>query len=371
MFRALMVVAIVSMAFISPVRAAEPIVIGAYLPMSGDSAAYGQMGWIGISVAKEMQPSVLGRPILLRLVDTKSEKMEAANAVARLIDKEKAVAIIGEMTSGSTIAGSKHAERRGIPMVSPTATNPIITRNKRFIFRVCFIDTDQGHIAAKLARERLKAETAALFVDISQDYCVGLAGFFKKEFKKAGGKIVCEARFKIGDRDFTPQLRIIKRAKPDVIYAPVGYTECALMAKQAREQGMNMPILSSDSVEVPELIKLGGKAVEDIYLTSHFHKAMIKTDRGKKFQAIFERETGRELNSPDAMAADAYFVVVDAIKRAGAADPKKIRDALASTKDFQGVSGKITLKPDGDAIRSMVINKVKNGQFVYVTTINP
>jgi len=217
----------------------------------------------------------------------------------------------------------------------------------------------------------LKAKTAALIYDISQDYCVALAAFFKKEFTKEGGKIVAETKFKSGDREFTPQLSTIKAAKPDMIYAPIYYTECALMAKQAREIGLDAPIVTGDGAQAPELIQLGGSAVEGVYFTAHFHREMIQAGRGKKFLAMYEKETGRDLDAFAAMGADAYFIIVDAIQRAGSAEPAKIRDALASTKDFEGVTGKITLKPDGNAIKAMVVNKVQNGKFVYVTTINP
>ncbi len=206
------------------VCAAEPIVIGAYLPMTGNVAAYGQMGWEGVLLAKKMEPEVLGRPVELRLADTKSDKVEAANAVSRLIEKDKAIAIIGEMISGNTIAGADYAERHKIPMVSPTATNPIVTQGKKFIFRVCFIDTDQGRVAAKLALGQLGAKTAALIYDISQDYSVTLADVFKKEFIEAGGKIVSDTKFKSGDRDFTPQLSRIEGTKtgrhlcPDLLH---------------------------------------------------------------------------------------------------------------------------------------------------------
>lgn len=356
---------------VSSVWAADAIRIGAYLPMTGNVAAYGQMGWSGITVAREMKPTVLGRSVELKLVDTKSDKVESANAVSRLIEREKVIALIGEMISGNTIAGSDHAERRGIPMVSPTATNPIVTQNKKYVFRVCFIDHDQGRVAAKLAREKLKANTAALIYDISQDYCVGLASFFKKEFLKEGGKIVAETMFKSGDRDFTPQLSSIQAAKPDIIYAPIYYTECALIARQAREMGLGVPILSGDGVQAPELLALGGDAVNDVYFTAHFHKAMIETDLGRRFLARFEKETGKTLDAFSAMGADAYFLLVDAIERAGSPDPAKIRNALVNTKDFPGVTGKISLKEDGNPIKAMVINQVKDGQFEYVTTIHP
>jgi branched-chain amino acid transport system substrate-binding protein len=351
--------------------AAEPVKIGAFLPMTGGVAAYGQMGWEGVAIANKMEPQVLGRTVELKLVDTKSDKVEAANAVSRLIEKEGVKAIIGEMISGNTIAGSDHSERSKIPIVSPTATNPIVTQNKSFVFRVCFIDPDQGRIAAKLAQEQLNAKTAALIYDMSQDYCVGLANFFKKEFVERGGKIVSETKFKTGDRDFTPQLSSIQSAKPDLIYAPIYYTECALIAKQAREMEINLPILTGDGAQAPELIQLGGKAVEDVYFTAHFHKDMINTERGRAFVQLYQKETGKELDGFTAMGADAYFLILDAIKRAGADDSQKIRDALAGTKDFPGVSGNISIKPDGNAVKAMVINKVKDGKFVYVTTINP
>lgn len=372
MLRVLAILTALSLALVGPVSAADTIPIGVYLPMTGPVAAYGQMGWKGVEVANKMTPEVLGKKIELKLVDTKSDKVEAANAVSRLIEKENVIAIIGEMISGNTIAGSDSAETSQIPMVSPTATNPIVTQNKKYIFRVCFIDPDQGRIAAVLAKDRLNAKTAALIYDISQDYCVGLANFFKKEFTKGGGKIVSETKFKTGDKDFTPQVSSIKAAKPDIIYAPIYYTECALIAKQAREEGLEIPILAGDGAQAPELIQLGGKAVEGVYLTAHFHKDMIANERGKEFQKLFQKESeGKELSAFEAMGADAYFVLVDAIKRAGAPDSKKIRDALASTKDFKGVSGNITLKENGNAVKSMVINKVENGEFVYVTTIAP
>jgi len=371
MTRCLIGILIVLSAFAASAWAGEPIVIGAYLPMTGNVAAYGQMGWSGITVARKMEPAVLDRTVDVKLVDTKSEKVDSANAVARLIEKDKVTAIIGEMISGNTIAGADLAERHNIPMVSPTATNPIVTQGKRYIFRVCFIDPDQGRVAAKLALGKLKANTAALIYDIAQDYSAALAKYFQEDFTRGGGKVVADIKFKSGDRDFTPQLSRIKTTKPDIIYAPIYYTECALVAKQARGMGLNIPILAGDGVQAPELIQLGGKAVEDVYFTAHFHKAMISTERGRKFLELFEKDTGKDLDAFSAMAADAYFIILDAIRRAGSPDPRQIRDALASTKDFEGVTGRITLKPDGNPIKSMVINKVKDGKFEYVTTVTP
>jgi branched-chain amino acid transport system substrate-binding protein len=365
-------VSLIVAVFVSAAFAAEPVIIGAYLSMTGNVAAYGGMGWSGISIGKKMRPEVLGRPIEVKLADTKSDKVESANAVSRLIEKEKAVAVIGEMISGNTIAGGAIAETRGIPMISPTATNPIVTQHKKWISRVCFIDTEQGMILAKLGLGQLKAKKAALIYDISQDYSVGLAVFFKREFTKGGGQIVAEVKFKTGDRDFNPQLSSIKGSGADIICAPIYYTECALLAKQAKEMGINIPILAGDGVQAPELLELGGGSVENIYFTTHFHKDMITSERGKQFLKIFEEDTGR--SEPDAftaMATDAYLILVEAIERAGSTDPDKVRAAILSTKDFDGVSGKITMKDDGDPIKAMVIDKVEKGKFVYVTTIQP
>jgi len=359
------------LSLVSSALGADPILIGAYMPMTGSVAGFGQMCWSGIELAKKNEPEVLGRPVELKLVDTKSEKVDSANAVSRLIEKEKVVAILGETISGNTIAGSDYAERRKIPMISPTATNPIVTQGKKYVFRVCFIDTDQGLVGARLALDTLKAKTAALIYDISQDYSVGLANFFKKEFTGGGGQIVSETKFKTGDRDFTPQLSRIKSLNPDIIYAPIYYTELALIAKQAREMGLKAPIVAGDGAQAPELIELGGPAVEDIYFTAHFHEDMVKTERGKKFLEKYKAETGKPLDSFTAMGADAYYVTLDAIRRAGSVDPQQIRDALVKTKDFEGVSGKISLKEDGNAIKEIVINKVKDGKFAYVTTITP
>jgi branched-chain amino acid transport system substrate-binding protein len=371
MGKILLVLSALLMTLFTPAWGTDPVVIGAYLSMTGNVAAFGQMGWDGISIARKMEPEVLGRPVEVMLEDTKSDKVESANAVSRLIEKDHVVAIIGEMTSGNTLAGEDYAERRKIPMVSPTATNPLVTQGRHYVFRVCFTDPDQGRVAAKFALGRLKAKTAALILDMAQDYSVGLAAFFKRAFIQGGGRIVSTTMFKSGDRDFTPQLSAIKEAKPDIIYAPIYYTECALLAKQARDMGITTRIVAGDGVQAPELIELGGRAVEGIYFTTHFHRDMVTSELGKKWLELFTKEVGKEPDAFTAMGADAYFILIDAIKRAGSSDPQKIRDALVHTKNFQGVTGSITMKPNGDPIKAMVVNKVKNGKFVYVTTINP
>jgi branched-chain amino acid transport system substrate-binding protein len=349
----------------------QDVKLGAYLPMTGAVAAYGEMEWSGIQIAKEMEPEVLGKKIEVVLVDTKSDKIEAANAVSLLVEKEKVCGILGEAISGNSMAGNPISEAAKIPTVSPTATNPLVNQGKKFAFRACFIDPFQGEVAARFARNELKAQTAAVIIDIAQDYCVGLANFFVKEFVKQGGKVLSTTYIQTGDQDYSAQLSAVQSTKPDIIYAPNYYTEDALMAKQARDLGIKVPILTGDGAQADALIEVGGKAVENMYFTGHFHKDAATTDRAKEYIKRYEAKYKKDADAFSALGADSYFMMVDAIKRAGSTDGTKIRDALVAMKDFKGVSGTITMGDSGNPIKSMVINKVEGGKFVYVTTVNP
>lgn len=358
--------------FAGPTFAAKDTVkIGVYLPMTGPVAAYGQMEWAGVQTANKLMPNVLGKKVELFLVDTKSDKIEAANAVDRLIKKNNVYAIIGEAISGNTLAGGPIADKAKIPMVSPTATNPLVTQNKKYVFRVCFIDPFQGEAAATYAYDTLGAKKAAILVDIAQDYCVGLANFFAKSFIKKGGKVVATAYCQTLDQDFTAQLSAIMAAKPDVLYMPNYYTEVALACKQAVELGLNVPIFSADGAQAPELIKIGGKDVEGVIFIGHFAREAAATDLAKKYIETYEKDTGKEASAFDALGADAYFVLMDAINRAKSVKGDKIREALASTKNFKAVSGIINIGEDGNAVKSAVLQHVKDGKFAYMATLNP
>jgi branched-chain amino acid transport system substrate-binding protein len=351
--------------------AADTIKIGGFLPMTGAVAAYGQDASNGIAIAMEMKPTVLGKKVEFVIADTKSDKIEAANAMSRLIEKDKVVAVIGEMISGNTMAGGPIAEKAKIPVVSPTATNPLVTQDKKYVFRVCFIDPVQGDIAAKYAFKTLKAKKAALIVDKSQDYCVGLAKFFKDAFTKLGGTIAVETYCVTEDKDFSAQLSTIKSANPDVIYAPNYYSPVALFTKQARELGVKAPVLAGDGAQADELITIGGKEVEGVAFTGHFHKKAATTKLAKDWIPRFEKKFKAEPNAFHALGADAYFVLIDAITRAKSTKGEAIRAALATTKNFEAISGKLSIGEDGNAVKPMVINVVKNGKFEYLATVNP
>jgi branched-chain amino acid transport system substrate-binding protein len=369
----LLVIVVVAVLFLrKPSVTLVPNAIGGFLPMTGAVAAYGQDAKAGIEIAMEMKPEVLGKKLNFVIADTKSDKIEAANAMSRLIEKDKVFAVIGEMISGDTMAGAPIAEKAMIPVVSPTATNPLVTQDKKYIFRVCFIDPVQGDIAAKYAFNTLKAKKAALIVDKSQDYCVGLAKFFKDAFTQLGGKIVAETFCVTEDKDFSAQLSTIKPTNPDVIYAPNYYSPVALFTKQARELGVKAPVLAGDGAQADELIQIGGKEVEGVAFTGHFHPQATTTDLAKDWIARFEKKyPGKQPNAFHALGADAYFVLLDAITRANSMKGENIRAALATTKDFPAISGKLSIGEDGNAVKPMVINVVKGGKFEYLTTVNP
>jgi branched-chain amino acid transport system substrate-binding protein len=366
---------ILGLAFAMPAPAfsqakSDTIKIGVFLPMTGGVAAYGQGSWQGAQVARDMKPTILGKKVELILVDDKSDKIEAANAVTRLVEKEKVVAIIGSSISGNTMAGGPIAEKAGVPVVSPTATNPLVTQGKKYIFRVCFIDPFQGEMAAKYAYETLNKRKAALIIDKAQDYCVGLADFFEKSFTKMGGQIVSKTYCQTGDKDFTAQLSAIKAKNPDVLYMPNYYTEVALAMKQARDLGLDLPVLSGDGAQDKALIDIGKQNVEGLMFTGHFEKEAASTPLAKKFIPIYEKKFGK-VGTFDVMGADAYFVLTDAIERAKSTEGAKIRAALASTKNFQGISGLINIGEDGNAVKSLVIVQVRGGDFRYVATVDP
>lgn len=356
---------------LAPARAADTIKIGVYLPMTGPVAAYGQMEWSGLQIARDMVPEVLGRTVELVLMDTKSDKIEAAAAVSRLIEKEKVVGIVGEAISNNSMAGNPISEAAGIPTVSPSATNPLVNLGKNYTFRACFIDPFQGQVAARFARDMLKAKTAAVIIDIAQDYSVGLANFFVKEFLKRGGQVISTSYMQTGDQDFSSQLSTIQATKPDIIYAPNYYAEDALIAKQARDMGIEAAILAGDGAQAAALIEIGGKAVENMYFTAHFHKDAADTPKAKEYIKRYEEKKAKEADAFGALAADAYFLLVHAIQTAGSTDGSEIRNALTATKDFQGVTGMITMGDNGNPVKSMVINQVENGKFAAVTVINP
>jgi len=354
--------------------AAETVKIGVYLPLTGQMAFGGQLELEGVQMAHKEMPTVLGKKVELFVVDNKSDKVEAANAVKRLIEKEKVVAIIGTYGSSLAMAGGEVAEKAKVPMVGTSCTNPLVTQGKKFSFRVCFIDPFQGAGAATYAYKDLKLKTAALLVDISNDYSVGLASFFTKSFTKLGGQIVANLKYQAGDQDFTAQLTEIASKKPDVLFIPSYFAEGAIIMKQVKELGAKFQVMGGDAMDNPQIVEIGGAAVEGFVHTTFPYDPSMKdmSPMAKKFTENWKKAfPSKEPNVNAALGYDTYLLVLDAIKRAGKAEPAAITKALAATKGFEGVTGSTTINATHDAEKPVGLVQIKDGKKTYIGSITP
>jgi branched-chain amino acid transport system substrate-binding protein len=352
----------------------DSIPVGEFASLTGKEAAFGNSSHKGTALAIQdlnAAGGVLGKKLELSSEDTRSTPGESATVVRKLISRNKVIAVLGEVASGRSLEGASVCQPNKTPMISPSSTKPEVTEKGDYIFRVCFIDPFQGKVLATFANQTLKVKSVAMLVDAAAPYSVGLASNFKETFEKLGGKIVIEQKFSSGDKDFKAQLTAIKAASPEAIFAPCYYTEAGLIVRQARELGVTAPVFGGDGWEAPELLEIGGKAMEGTYYSTHYsaedQSAKVQ-EFVKKYRAQYNNET------PDAMAAlgyDSAMVLADAIKRAGTTDEPKLRDAIAATKDFEGVTGKTTLDEHRNATKPAVIITVKDGKFKYVQTINP
>jgi len=348
------------------------IKIGGVGPVSGEAATFGQSTKEGYELAVEewnKAGGLLGNQIKLIFQDDKGDPTEAATVWTKLISQDKVVAIVGTVMSKCSLAGAPISQANKVPMISPTSTNPKVTEVGEYIFRACFIDPFQGAVGAKFAYENLNARTAACIFDVGNDYTKGLSEFFRDKFIELGGKIVAFEAHATGATDFKAQLTKIIAAKPDVIYISDYYNDVALIAKQARELGYTGPLVGGDGWDSPDLVKIGGKAVENGYFTNHFSKD-DPSPQVQEFVKKYEAKFGKTPDASAALAYDAMVIMLDAIKRAGSTDPEKIRAALAAT-NIQVVSGMISFDKNRNPIKSAVIIAIKDGQQVYQTTVNP
>jgi branched-chain amino acid transport system substrate-binding protein len=281
------------------------------------------------------------------------------------------VAILGEVASSRSLEAAPRAQESQIPMISPSSTNPKVTETGDYIFRVCFIDPFQGGLLAGYAKRTLNASKVAILSDVSADYSIGLAKFFREAFVAGGGTIVSEQKYTRGDKDFKAQLTAIKAAQPEVIMVPGYYSEVGLIVAQARQLGIKVPLIGGDGWEAPQLLQLAGaEALQNTYYSTHFSPESTEP-LAQKFVAAYK---ARYNETPDAMAAlgyDSAMVLADAIRRAGTTDGPKLRDALAATSGFQGATGATTLNELRNATKPAVIITVKEGRFQYVETISP
>jgi branched-chain amino acid transport system substrate-binding protein len=353
--------------------AAQTIKVGEYASLQGTEASFGEMSHNGTVMAiKEINDKggVLGKQLELLTEDDLSKPGQAKTCAEKLIARDNVVALLGEVASGRSLEAAPICQKFKIPMISPSSTNPKVTQTGNYIFRVCFVDSFQAKIIAKFALDTLKLKNVAVLMDVGQAYSAGLAEYFKPAFTEGGGKIAIEKNYPSGGTDFRAQLTAVKAAHPDGIFVPGYYTEAGLICRQAKELGINIPIFGGDGWESAKLVEIGGDAVEGTFFSTHFSPKQ-KTPAVQEFSEKFLRRNGVE---PDAMAAlgyDSAMLLADAIKRAGTTAGAKLREALAATKDFPGITGNITIDKERNATKAAVFLQVKNGKFDLYETVNP
>jgi len=351
------------------------IVIGHVASLTGDTATFGVSADEGIRLALEQINSkggVLGKQVKVITEDDRSLSDEAKTAANKLITRDHVCALLGEIASSRSIAIAPVAEDAKIPMLSPGSTNPKVTQGYQYVFRNCFTDNFQGAAIADFAMKQLGFKKFAILYPANSDYGVGLRDVFKKTVEKNGGQIVDEEAYtEKSDVDFRGQLTKIKNANPQAIFDSGYYTEAGLIAQQARELGITCPILGGDGWDSDQTIKIGGKAIEGCYFSNHYSPDENRPEV-KDFVAAYEKKYNGKV--PDAMAVlgyDAMKIMADAIQRAGSTDGTKIRDALASTKNFPGVSGSTTIDANHNARKPIVMVKIEDGRFKYAGSVNP
>ena len=372
--RLVLPVSLAALIFAGCAKPTDTIKIGEFASLTGKEAAFGQSSHKGTLLAIEeinAAGGVLGKKLELVTEDNQSKAGESATIVKKLIARDKVVAILGEVASSRSLEAAPICQDAKIPQISPSSTNPSVTATGDYIFRVCFIDPFQGVVMAKFAKDTLKIRKVAVLTSVSSAYSVGLAKYFKERFAADGGTVAIEQKYSEGDKDFKAQLTAIKAAGIEGIFVPGYYTEAALVCKQAKDLGLSVPIFGGDGWEAPQLLEIGGAAVEGAYYSTHYSPEN-QTPAVSAFLAKFSQRWNKE--TPDAMAAlgyDSAMVLIDAIKRAGTTEGPKLRDALAATKNYLGITGNTTLDDQRNATKSAVVITVKGGKFRFVETVSP
>lgn len=342
--------------------------------LTGQEATFGTSSRNGFALAvREINEAggVLGRKIRIVTYDDQGKPTEAAAAATRLIVQDRVHLLLGEVASARSLAMAPIAQANRVPMITHASTNPRVTEGKDYVFRTCFIDPFQGKVMAKFAREHLGLEQVAVLRDVRNDYSVGLANFFVESFRKLGGEVVGDQSYSAQDIDFKAQLTALRTLKPQAIFVPGYYTDVGLIARQARELGIDVPLLGGDGWDSAKLFEIGGDALQGSFFSNHY-SLEDPSPRIRAFVAAWEKEYGER--TPDALAAlgyDAVHIAADAIRRAGSVEGEKIRDALARTRDFAGVTGTITIDEGRNAVKPAVVLKVENGRAVYAATVQP
>lgn len=355
------------------------IKVGLNYELTGGVATYGQSLTGGIELALEeinKAGGVLGKQLEEVKVDNKSDNTEAANVSTRLATRDKVVALLGPATSGNTKAASPAAVQNKVPLISGSATADDVTvdsngKVREYVFKTCFSDSFQGVMMSNFAYNDLGLKNAAVLVDNASDYSKGLAKNFKETYAKLGGEVLTEESYQTGEKDFKAVLTNIKGKNPAVLFVPGYYEEVGLIIRQARELGLNVPVLGGDGYESPKLAELAGKeALNKVYYTTAY-SSMDTTPEVVKFKETFKSKFGKEPDAFNALGYDLAYFLADGLKRAGEADSVKLKDALAATKDFKGVTGSFSVDSTHNPVKSVTVIEMKNGEPTFLKKVNP
>jgi len=374
----------------------DELVIGEFGSLTGGDATFGGSTKLGVESAmaeltSQAQGKIGGLPVRVVVEDDQSQAQEAATAVQKLINQDRVIAVVGEVASSRSLAGAPICQAAGVPMISPSSTNPKVTQVGDCIFRMCFLDDFQGHSVAQFAFQTLGVKKVAILKDLKSDYSAGLTEFFGTAFKQMGGTIVAEQSYQAGDQDFSAQLTAIKAKHPDAIYIPGYYTEAGLIARKARELGITVPLLGSDGWESEKLLEIGGESLNGSYYTNHWALDLPNPKLQEFLKAFRERNKGSDPDAIAGLAYDAAQVLFGCLRKLAADDPAtfkgfgsskagtperkaaeaKLRDLIAATKDYDGVTGTITLDQNRNASKPLVVLEIKGGKKVFNSSINP
>ena len=363
---------------VTPVDAGAPVAppplsIGEVLSVSGPEASFGISVHNGITLAIEeanRSGGVQGRRVEVRFADAKGSADEAVQAATRLIEKEHVALLLGESSSSNSIAMGAVAQAHQVPMIAPDSTNPKVTEGRDFVARVCFVDPFQGFAMAKFARENLKLQRVAVMHDPQSDYSSGLAEVFVRKFTEMGGKVVSSRTYAKGDADFRGALKEIAASRAEGLYVPGYYADVAVIARQAKELGLHLPLLGGDGWDSSRLYEVGGSAIEGGYFSNHYSPE-DPSPRSQRFIAAYQKKYGALPDSLAALGYDAGRVAIESLKRARSLNGPDVRDAIAHTKEFPGVTGDITLDGNRDAMKPAVVLQIVSGKAKYVTSVSP
>ncbi len=357
----LVIVICVLLFTISSASAAQPpIKIGAIFAKSGEASEDNLELFEAIRFAVEQfntSGGLHGRMIQLLEYDNHSTPIQSKLAAKQAV-QDGVVAVIGASWSSHSLAIAPYLQKKKIPMISPDSTHPNITRAGDYIFRACFIDSFQGKALANFSRNQLRAETAVIVQNINSDYSLGLSQVFAAEFESRGGHIATVLNYKSNVSDFTDILNHVRQLNPDILFVP-GHSESGFVVRQAQKMGIHAIMLGGDGWPYKQFYANGGQDLKEGYYSAHWYKT-LDTPESREF--IQSYNGVYDVSEFTATAYDAATLLFDAIRRADSSDSKAIRDALSTTKDFVGVTGKISFDENGDPQKQVVMMKITNGR---------